>query len=117
VVEDEEGIRTLARLVLEHAGVEALVAASSEEALRIADAHPGSIQLLVADVNVPELPGPALAERLKVRRLALGVLYTAGHLAGDAVRRQVHHGRVHFLQKPFGLMTLAQRVRHLLGGE
>ncbi|AMV26215.1 Blue-light-activated protein [Gemmata sp. SH-PL17] len=58
VVEDEEGVRTFTRIVLEAQGYEVLEADSGPAALRTAGAHPGPIHLLIADVVLPEMSAP-----------------------------------------------------------
>jgi len=116
VAEDEQIVRVLVRKVLEQAGYMVLLAGGGAEALRLAERHPGPIQLLVTDVVMPGMNGRELARRLVERRPMTKVLYLSGY-ADDAVER---HGVLDpgtaFMQKPFSPSALATRVREVLGG-
>jgi CheY-like chemotaxis protein len=114
LVEDEEGVRKLARRTLEMAGYQVLEASHGGEGVRVAEKHPGPIHLLVSDVVMPEMGGRLLAERLAASRPGIKVLFLSGY-TDDAV---VHHGvlgsEVNFLQKPFSPAGLARKVREAL---
>jgi len=71
LAEDEDGVRALARRVLEECGYTVLEAENGEDALKVAGAHAGPVHLLVTDVVMPGLGGRALAERLAVARPGL----------------------------------------------
>jgi two-component system, cell cycle sensor histidine kinase and response regulator CckA len=115
LVEDDELVRDLANRLLKQQGYKVLVAVNGEEALRVAREHDGQkIHLLLTDIVMPQMGGKELADKLKILRPDVKVLYTSGY-AGDAI---VHHGVLdpgtHFLQKPFSLKTLSHKVRELL---
>jgi PAS domain S-box-containing protein len=115
LVEDEAGVRRLARLILQAKGYTVLEAAHSAEALRLAREHGGPIHLLVADVVLPQMSGPELAARLRAANPALAVLFLSGY-ADDAVfPAGLREAEVAFLQKPFTPNALARRVREELG--
>jgi two-component system cell cycle sensor histidine kinase/response regulator CckA len=85
-----------------------LTAASGEEALELAAAEDGRIDLLVSDVVLGGMTGPQLATSLRARRPGLKVLLMSGY-AGMPV------GSVDdFLPKPFSPFELARRIRRLL---
>ena len=63
VAEDEDGVRSLTREVLEKYGYRVLEAANGEEALIVADQHQGPVDLLLSDVVMPRMGGPELAQR------------------------------------------------------
>jgi two-component system cell cycle sensor histidine kinase/response regulator CckA len=67
LIEDETVVRGLSRRALQSAGYVVLEAASPREALRVAERHQGTIHLIVTDVVMPELSGPALVHRLTAR--------------------------------------------------
>jgi signal transduction histidine kinase len=87
VVEDEPAIRALACEMLESHGYLTLGAGSGEEALGLAVRHAGPIDLLLADVVMPGLAGPALAERFAVVRPQARVLLMSGYAGDDLARR------------------------------
>jgi CheY-like chemotaxis protein len=114
VVEDETSVRMVAVGNLRKAGYRVLEARDGEEALQVAGAHPGPIHLLLTDVLMPGIHGPALAKSLKRERPAVRVLYMSGH-ADDAL---LHHGLpeagLSFLEKPFTRKELTNKVREIL---
>ncbi|MDB5309034.1 MAG: domain S-box protein [Gemmataceae bacterium] len=114
LVEDEDGVRSLARTVLGEYGYAVLEAADGREAIGIADRHPGPIDLLVTDVVMPGLSGPEVAARVAARRPGVGVLYISGYTDDAVVRHGVLEAEVAFVQKPFRPDDLARRVRAVL---
>jgi two-component system cell cycle sensor histidine kinase/response regulator CckA len=116
VVEDEESIRSLACEMLEGQGYHTLSAGSGEEALGLAVGHAGPIHVLLADVVMPGLAGPALAERFAVVRPEARVLFMSGYAGDDLARRGLPEDGVHFVQKPFTADLLGRRVREALDG-
>jgi PAS domain S-box-containing protein len=114
-VEDEAALRDLAVRFLRQQGYTAWGAANGEEALRIAQEHAEErIHLLVTDVVMPQIGGKDLAERLRVLRPDLKVLFTSGYADDAVIRHGVLAPGMNFLQKPFSLRSLAQRVRETL---
>ena len=113
VVEDAEGLRVLARRLLERQGYTVLVAANADEAVQLFDRNP-SIDVLLTDVVMPGASGPELTRQLVERRPALKVIYMSGYTE-DAI---VHHGvldpGVAFLNKPFTSETLGAKIREVL---
>jgi two-component system, cell cycle sensor histidine kinase and response regulator CckA len=114
LAEDEDAVRALTRTVLQGKGYSVLEAADGEGALRVAAAHAGPIHLLVSDVVMPGLGGRGLAERVLALRPGLRVLYLSGYTDDAVVRHGVLHENVNFLQKPFAVAALAQKVREVL---
>jgi DNA-binding response OmpR family regulator len=114
IVEDEEEVRALTRDVLEMAGFTVLESLDAVDAIRIAETHPGSIDLLITDVIMPNMSGPELARRLRGTRPALRVLCMSGYPesaergAGGAAEWTA------WLQKPFTPDGLVAKVRECL---
>jgi PAS domain S-box-containing protein len=116
LVEDEEAVRTLTRQVLESKGYTAIEARDGQDALHRAERYEGPIHLLLTDVVMPHLGGRELADRLKVSRPGLRVLYLSGYTDDAVVRHGVLEADVAFLQKPFTPAELARKVREVLDG-
>jgi two-component system cell cycle sensor histidine kinase/response regulator CckA len=114
LVEDEDGVRALTRHVLTGCGYTVLEATGGDEALRVAGAHPGPVQLLVSDVVMPGLGGRELADRLLARHPDMKVLFLSGYTHEAMERRGILEGQVNFLQKPFSTGALAHKVREVL---
>jgi PAS domain S-box-containing protein len=116
LVEDEEGVRTLARMALEKNGYTVLEARHPQEALKLLEGHQGAVQILVSDVVMPHMSGRQLAERLLPARPDMKVLYISGYTDDAVVRHGLLDATTPFLQKPFTPDTLARTVRSILDG-
>jgi two-component system, cell cycle sensor histidine kinase and response regulator CckA len=114
VVEDEDGLRELAKRLLQRLGYTVLIAADAAEARRLFEENP-TIDLLLTDVVMPGASGPELTRQLIEQRPALKVIYMSGYTE-DAI---VHHGilkpGIAFLNKPFTSQTLGEKIRDVLG--
>jgi len=116
LVEDEESVRELVSEYLSARGYRVLEASDGVQALQIASAHKGDIQLLITDVVMPRLSGRELAARVSAGRPGLKVLYISGYTDDSIFRHGVLEGGMSFLQKPFNLKALAAKVREVLEG-
>jgi PAS domain S-box-containing protein len=116
LAEDEDTLRTLARQVLETCGYRVLEAANGEEASRLFERHQGAIHLLLSDVVMPYVNGATLAERLRSANPQLKVLFLTGYVDA-ATRYGVNETEWAFLQKPFTIRSLAQKVRDVLDAD
>ncbi|VTT99254.1 multi-sensor hybrid histidine kinase : Multi-sensor hybrid histidine kinase OS=Chthoniobacter flavus Ellin428 GN=CfE428DRAFT_3487 PE=4 SV=1: PAS: PAS_4: PAS_3: GAF: PAS_4: PAS_3: HisKA: HATPase_c: Response_reg [Gemmataceae bacterium] len=116
IAEDEDGVRNLASAVLENQGYKVLLARTGAEAVKVADEHPGPIDLLLTDVVMPDLGGRALAEVVRGRRPGVRVMYMSGYTDDAVIRSGVEAARDWFIQKPYTPLSLARRVREALDG-
>jgi two-component system cell cycle sensor histidine kinase/response regulator CckA len=114
VVDDEDAVRKLLVEVLSFGSYQVLEARDGEHALEVAEAHEGSIGLLVTDVVMPKMKGPALAERLRARYPALQTLYISGYAEREALSSLGENA--HFLAKPFLPGELFRVAREILEG-
>jgi len=114
LVEDEEAVRRLARLVLEKRGYAVLEAGSAEDAQSIVASRAGAIDLLLTDSIMPGMSGPALAQQLRSQRPGLKVLFMSGYTDDAIVRHGLLGVTEAFLQKPFTPDSLARKVREVL---
>ena len=114
VVEDDLSILDLARRVLAEQGYVVLDAPTPARALELAEQHRGRIDLLLTDVVMPEQNGRDLAGRLQASHPELKVLFMSGYTADVIAHHRVLEPGVHFIQKPFGVRDLADRVRDAL---
>jgi len=116
LVEDEPGLREMARELLEGQGYTVLSAADSQEAMRICNGHPGPVDLLLTDLVLPTGSGSELARRLHALRRQIRVLFMSGYPAETIVERGVLEPGAIFLEKPFTPDALAKKVRQALDG-
>jgi CheY-like chemotaxis protein len=113
VVEDEDGVRELARKLLQRQGYTVLVAANADEARRIFEDQ-ASIDVLLTDVVMPGTSGPDLIAGLMARWPDLKVIYMSGYTEETIVHHGVLDPGIVFLHKPFTADTLGQRIREAL---
>ena len=114
LVEDDEAILNLSKIILENLGYTVLAAPTPRHAAHLVEKHPGDIQLLITDVVMPEMNGRELAERLSAIRPNLKCLYMSGYTADVIAHRGILQEGVNFIRKPFGNDELAARVREVL---
>jgi PAS domain S-box-containing protein len=113
LVEDSEGLRELARRLLQRQGYEVLIASDAQEALRLFEQNP-SIDVLLTDVVMPGASGPELTRRLVAQRPGLKVIYMSGHTEEAVNQHGVIKPGIAFLHKPFTSETLGWKIREVL---
>ena len=114
IVEDEESLRRLIQKLLESSGYTVLAAGCGQEALEVAAEFAGDIDLMIADVVLPETTGHDLARKLSETRPDTSVLYISGYNSEALRSFGFEEQGVSFLQKPFSAENLAITVRDLL---
>ena len=114
LVEDEAGLRKLAREMLLKQGYRVMQASGGPEALRVWGQNPEGIDLLLTDVVMPQMSGRELADQLKAARPDLKVLYMSGYTHDVIARHGVLDSETAFLQKPFTHDALGRKLRALL---
>jgi CheY-like chemotaxis protein len=112
VVEDDEMVRDYAQAVLETLGYEACVAGDGPSALRILDER-GEIDLLLTDIGLPGMSGPALAAEARRRRPHLRVIFASGSVDSEGRTDSLEPGSV-VLAKPFRKAELARLLESVL---
>jgi len=116
LVEDEPALRRLSRRVLAQFGYTVLEAPNGEEALRLAEAYHGPINLVLTDVVMPRLSGRDLAERVLASHPEAKILFMSGYTDDAVVQHGVRTQEVALLRKPFTPYALAARIREVLDG-
>jgi len=114
LVEDDDQVRAAARGILERAGYQVFEARNAGEALLFSEQHSGEIHLLLTDVVMPGMSGPALAKRLAGARVDMRVLCMSGYTDDSIVRHGVLEAQIAYIQKPITPETLTTRVRQVL---
>lgn len=113
VAEDEAGVRDFISRTLTRLGYTVLAADCGAEAVRLASEHAGTIDLLVADVVMPDFGGRTLWDALSSTRPDLRVLFISGY-SDDTTLVGLTSAQEAFMHKPFGVDALGARVRALL---
>ncbi|WP_051328473.1 PAS domain S-box protein [Desulfatirhabdium butyrativorans] len=114
IVEDDAAILEVAEEVLCRFGYAVLTANSPDEALQKFRAHSGEIHLLITDVIMPEMNGQQLSVLLQEACPGLRTLFMSGYTANVIAHHGVLDEGVSFIQKPFSVTTLLEKVRMIL---
>jgi PAS domain S-box-containing protein len=114
LVEDEPAVRNLVERVLNSRGYHVLSAGHGGDALKLARARDGGIDLVLTDIVMPAMSGRELVDALRTTRPDVRVLYMSGYTDDEIVRRGLHDPTMAFIQKPFTAENLAVQVRKVL---
>lgn len=114
VVEDEKMVRKLACETLEAYGYHVLEAKSTEHSLQLAANYKDRIHLLLTDVIMPYMNGRELYQKLLEFQPDIRVLYMSGYTDNVIVHHGILYEGINFLQKPFTILGLLQKVRTIL---
>ena len=117
IVEDEPAIINMARMMLESLGYTVLTAVASAEAIRLAREAPLKIDLLIADVIMPEMNGRDLAKEISAFYPDLKILFISGYTADIIAHHGVLDEGVNFISKPFSIEQISAKVREALDVE
>jgi two-component system, cell cycle sensor histidine kinase and response regulator CckA len=115
LVEDEPMVRSVAERSLTRHGYTVLTAENGEEALDILN-RGETIDLLISDVVMPGMDGPAMVREARKSRPALKVLFMSGY-AEEQLRKSIDIENVNFLPKPFSVTELAEAARNAAGAK
>jgi CheY-like chemotaxis protein len=114
LVEDEDVVRHVTREVLESGGYRVLTAENGNEALKIFDAFPEHIDLLVTDIVMPGMNGCELARTLERRCAGIKILFMSGYTDNALAGEGFSNPSTAYLQKPFSVAALISKVRELI---
>ncbi len=113
LVEDEDTVRAVAERALVRQGYEVTTAADGEEGLEAIGK--GTFDLVVSDVVMPSMDGPAMAREIRALKPDLPFLFMSGY-AEEHLRREIDIPNMHFLAKPFSVQQLVEAVEMVLRG-
>ncbi len=112
LVEDEDPVRIVAERALTRAGYTVIAAHDGEEGLEIVEGG-AEFDVIVSDVVMPVVDGPAMVREIRKTHPDLPVLFMSGY-AEEQLRRQIDIADVHFLPKPFSVQQLTDRLGEIL---
>ena len=113
VVEDADPVRRLVVEALARAGYLVLEASDGEEALEVAGAHEGPIDVVVSDIVMPKMNGPRAVEALRETRPDIRALFISGYAADTVRDSALAAPGSDFLAKPFSAGELLRKVSAL----
>ena len=115
VVEDDDAVRRMTRMLLELKGYTVVEARNGADAIQLMECHQGSIEMVLTDVAMPGMKGGELVERLLKLRSGLKVLYMSAYPEDAAISSGMLGPGSAFIEKPFDADELASKVRDVLG--
>jgi PAS domain S-box-containing protein len=116
LVEDEADVRRLVREMLRSEGYTVIEAVDQSHALDFCGRPDEHLDLVLTDVVMPNMSGPELAERLRVIRPHIKVLFMSGYPRDKFEETRKRGETFHFIQKPLTSKTLAEKIRGVLDG-
>ena len=117
IIEDEEAVFDVTQGMLEKLGYRVIEARTGRDAIHTAEAFDGQIDLALLDINLPDMEGGALYPLLMKVRPNLKVIVFSGYTIDGLARKILNAGAQDFLQKPFSLAILSEKLKKVLVGE
>jgi len=117
LVDDEEMITQVGGEILEKLGYTVLSAGSGKEAVDLFRRRPDSIDLIILDMVMPDMNGPEVFDRLREIDPGVKVLLSSGYTVEGAARGLLRKGCLGFIQKPYSISDLSDRVRAVMKKE
>ena len=113
-VDDEERVLSIGTKILEKLGFEVLAAGSGQEAVKMFKEHKDQIDMVLLDMIMPEMNGEAVYKRLKEIDPNVKVLLSSGYSVEGLATEILDRGCDGFIQKPFTLNDLSERITEVL---
>ena len=114
LVDDEEMILEITRDLLERLGYKTLAAESGKEAVAVYGAHREEIDVVILDMIMPDMGGDEVYDRIKAINPKVKALLSSGYSINGTAREIINRGCNGFIQKPFKLEELSQKLREIL---
>jgi two-component system cell cycle sensor histidine kinase/response regulator CckA len=114
LVEDDLPLRSAVQRMLVTRGYRIIAARDTSQAVQLARAHSAELALLISDVIMPQMSGPAVAEAVREWVPNVRVLFMSGYTDHAVLSEQVLKGGSYFIQKPFSSDALALKIREAL---
>jgi len=114
LVDDEEMIAEVGGAILEKLGYRALVARGGRQAIELLEEYGDAIDLVLLDMVMPGMDGGKTFDALRARSPNLPVILSSGYAMSDAAMEIMQRGCNGFIQKPYNLSELSQKIRSVL---
>ena len=114
VVDDEETVRIATKRILETRGFTVLTAEDGRAALQVFRSHVDEIAAVLLDLTMPHLDGEETFRELRGIRPDVRVILSSGYSEQEITKRFVGKGLDGFIQKPYGIRPLVEKIRQVL---
>jgi CheY-like chemotaxis protein len=115
LVDDEDYIIDVARLMLEGLGYTLLIANNGQSAMELFKENKSRIDLVILDMVMPDMDGEAVFKQMRAIKPDVKVLFASGYYVIEETSSLLQEGGSDFLQKPFNMNQLSTKIRNILG--
>ena len=117
MIEDEDVVIEVTQAMLEMLGYRVMVTKTGKDAIHIAETFDGQIDLALLDIKLPDMEGGKVYPLIMEARPNLKVIVFSGYSIDGPARKILDAGAQDFIQKPFSLAILSEKLEEVLGGE
>ncbi|MFC1880470.1 response regulator [Thermodesulfobacteriota bacterium] len=114
VIDDEELLIKICEMMLKRLGHKVFIANSGSEALNIFEAKKNQIDLIISDMNMPEMDGQEVVDKLRKIDHHVKVLLSSGALSDSDEKEVIDRGFSGFIKKPYNMNTLSEKMAEIL---
>jgi two-component system cell cycle sensor histidine kinase/response regulator CckA len=114
LVDDEELILEVGTKMLQYLGYNVLGAGDGQQALDIFKKNKNNLDLVILDMNMPGMDGAAVYDKLKKIQADVRILIASGYFENNRIRKILENGSTGFIQKPFSVDVLSEKLREML---
>ncbi len=115
LVDDERMVAEVAEEMIQNLGYQVISAGSGKEAVQIFEKRRDAIDLVILDMIMPDMDGGQVFDALKAIDRDVRVLLSSGYSINGQAMEILDRGCIGFLQKPFNLAQLSEKIRGALG--
>ena len=117
MIEDEDVVIEVTQVMLEMLGYRVMVAKTGKDAIHIAETFDGQIDLALLDIKLPDIDGRNLYPLIMKARPNLKVIVFSGYAIEGPAQKILDAGAQNFLQKPFSIATLSEKLKEVFEGK
>ena len=114
LIDDEPIVTDICEMMLKQLGYRVLKANSGSEGIKLFEANKDHIDLIISDFNMPGMNGQEVVDKLRVIDHSVKVLLSSGGLSIPHEEDAIGRGFNGFLQKPYGIETLSDKIAEIL---
>jgi len=114
IIDDEELLIKICKMMLKRLGHKVLTAYSGSEGLKIFAANKNQIDLIISDMNMPEMDGQEVVYKLRKIDHRVKVLLSSGALLDSDEKEVINRGFNGFIKKPYNINTLSEKMAEVL---
>lgn len=114
LIDDEPMVTDICEMMLKKLGHKVLKAHSGSEGIKLYESNRNQIDLIISDLNMPEMNGQEVVDKLRRMDNNIKVLLSSGGLSVAEENKVVSRGFNGFLKKPYNMNTLSEKIAEIL---